>query len=146
MPAFQPYTEEELDRMTMIPPGIYNAEIISAEEKFSKSGNEMIELIAQIRDGENEKRVVYDWLVFKNHPLCIRKIKHFCESAGLSETYKSGRISGGMCANKRVIIDISEKDGKNQVNGYKTSHSEPIQNQSAPESKAPDPYNDDVPF
>jgi len=90
--SFAPMTEEEIDEMSLMPEGIYNFEVIKAIRKPSKAGNPMIELMLNFWDKDGNNHLVYDYLVFTNINLNIRKLKHFCEAVGLSEEYKKGHL------------------------------------------------------
>ena len=89
---FTPLTDEQIDALNLLEEGIYNFEVIKAERKVSKSGNPMAELQLNVWDNSGKNHLVYDYLVFSSINLNIRKVKHFCDSVGLSDQYKEGSI------------------------------------------------------
>jgi hypothetical protein len=109
---FIPKSEEELN--DLFQPGSYIAEVFKAEEKTSKSGNEMIELQLKVYSKDlSESRLVFDYLV--DIKSMAYKIKHFCDSCGITKIYESGKLSADNCAGKscQVALTINEdKDGK----------------------------------
>lgn len=90
--TFTPMTEEEIDSFSLIEEGIYDFSVVKSTKKISKSNNPMAELIIDVWDKEGKVHTVFDYLVFSNIPLNIRKIKHFCEAVGILEDYKKGQI------------------------------------------------------
>lgn len=110
MYLFNPMTEEQIQLSSLMESGIYDFEVIKSNKKTSKSGNPMAELNLNVWDKEGKQHVIYDYLVFSNIPLNIKKIKHFCDSTGLSKDYERGclpenleRLSG------KAIIGIQEE-------------------------------------
>lgn len=67
--------------------GEYDASVKVAEEKISKSGNEMIELQLEVYS-EGRRVPVFDYLMAEGFEW---KMRHFCESAGLD--YERGEMS-----------------------------------------------------
>src|SRR5258706_6344229 len=127
MYKFTPMSDEELETASLIEPGIYDFEIAKSQQKISKSGNPMAELILNIWDKNGAQRSIFDYLVFSSVPLNIKKVKHFCDAVGLEEQYKLGSLpkelerysgkvqiniqderpnpSGGFYARKNIVID-----------------------------------------
>lgn len=124
---FTPLSDEEIDAINLIDPGIYNFSVVKSTRKLSKSGNHMAELQLSIWDMAGKTHLIFDYLVFSNVPLNIRKVKHFCDAVGLQEDYKKGQLpeelnnfcgkaevgiqeaqrnpSGGMYSKKNVVVD-----------------------------------------
>jgi hypothetical protein len=119
---FIPKSEEELNELFQ--PGRYIAEVFKAEEKTSKSGNEMIELQLKVySQNMSETRLVFDYLV--DIKSMAYKIKHFCDSCGITKIYESGKLSAENCIGKscQVVLIIKEdKEGayppKNAIKDY----------------------------
>lgn len=117
---FEPKTEEEVQIAGLLEPGTYAAEVVKAEAKVSKSGNDMIALTLRVFDGKGEKRLVYDWLLDKVE----YKLRHFSASAGLLDRYQDGELSPGECEGKSVSVVLSiqpakgEYSAKNNVKDY----------------------------
>lgn len=92
MYTFNPLTEEEIQQSGLVKEGIYTFEVISAVRKTSKSGNPMAELQLNIWDDDGKTHLIYDYLVFSQIPMNIRKVKHFCEAVGLADRYEKGEL------------------------------------------------------
>lgn len=106
---FQPLTEEELNKVNLVPDGVYNFEIISSTRKHSQAGNPMAELDIKYWDEHGQMRTIKDYLVFSSHPFTLRKIKHFCDSVGLGDEYNRGELREtlyGLCG--KFIIGTQE--------------------------------------
>ena len=103
-----PVSEEQA--AGVLPKGEYDALVVNAVEKTSKSGNPMIELDITVY-GEREQ-TVRDWLLSVDTGAW--KLQSFCKSAGLWDTYQAGDISDASCKdrNVRVKVDIQPSDGK----------------------------------
>jgi len=89
---FTPISKEEADKQskksyTLLSEGDYDFVVISATNKISKSGKDMIELVLGLYDGkENPVARIYDYLLEDFQ----WKIRHFCESVGLAKNYENG--------------------------------------------------------
>jgi len=111
---FQPKTDEELYKL--LAKGEYDFEVIEAEEKKSKAGNDMIEI--QVKVFTNDGNVILkDWLLDNG------KLKRFCQAIGQDYVYESGELradslkgEGGVCK-----VDIEKQEGysdRNKIAGY----------------------------
>ncbi len=149
-----PMTEEELNAFDMMEEGIYDFEVLKSERQTSKSGNPMAKLQINVWDKNGKSTVIFDYLVFSSVKFCTRKIKHFCEAAGIVEDYLKGNIreelerlsgkvhigvqdimpnpTGGYYPAKNVVIDYVTKDN--------ASHS------GAPKPESEEFLNDSIPF
>jgi hypothetical protein len=99
---FTPMTEEELNKSFLLSDGIYDFIVKKSERKTSEAGNPMAELLLGLYDSEGNIRYVKDYLVFSTVNLCVRKIKHFCESVGITEDYEKGSV-------REELVDLSGK-------------------------------------
>lgn len=114
-----PLTEKEIDALSMMPEGIYNFEVSACEKKKSKKGNPMAELTLTVWDNQGVKHSLKDYLVFSNVGLCIRKIKHFCESTGIEGEYLSGQIRENFLGlSGKVNIGIQDETEKEDGSGF----------------------------
>lgn len=149
-----PMTEEELNAFDLIEEGTYDFEVLKSERQKSKSGNPMAKLQINVWDKNGKSTVIFDYLVFSSVKFCTRKIKHFCEAAGIAEDYLKGTIredlerlcgkvhigiqeslpnpTGGYYPSKNVVIDYVTKDN--------ASHS------GAPKPESDEFLNDSIPF
>lgn len=148
---FTPKTDEELYTVDVVPRGVYGFEVLKSERMTSKAGNPMCKLNLRFWDAEGKPKFIFDYLVFSDINLNIRKVKHFCDSVGLTEEYKKGEIpedltgrcgefelgiederpnpNGGMFPKKNTVADYIKKKQSEEVN-----------------TKSEDEFNDDVPF
>lgn len=140
--SITPMSEEELNAFDLIEEGIYDFEVLKAERKISKSGNHMAQLQLNVWDKNGKSNVVFDYLVFSSVKFCVRKVRHFCEAAGIIEDFEKGTIreeleglcgkvsigvqeslpnpTGGYYPSKNVVIDYVTKDNAQQSNDKKT--------------------------
>ena len=95
---------KEFSPLSLLAPGSYNFVVLSAEEKVSKSGNEMIALLIKVTGKDKEENLVRDWLL----PAYPRKICAFCEAVGLDFLNEDGNITEDDCmsATGRLKLDI----------------------------------------
>ena len=124
---FQPKSEAEAQGL--FDKGIYPGTVTKAEEKTSKSGNEMIALDLKFFRDDGAEVEVKDWLVSSEK--CIGKIRHFCASAGVMDLYEAGELNADVCYGQNIhaLLVVEEDDfgSKNKVADYKGNpHEAPI--------------------
>lgn len=152
---FTPKSEEEMN--PLLPPGDYDAEVIKAEETVSSKGNDMIKLTLCLYDTDGAKVFITDYLL----EAMLKKLKHFCDSAGLAEVYARGELTAEACRGATVIVKIKQKidetgqyPPKNEVDDYLTKKGLPkmppapmgSQMSSGQLAEANRSLGDDVPF
>jgi hypothetical protein len=103
----------------LLPEGQYEAVVKRAEEKVSKSGNPMIELIVTCFTVTGAKVDVFDYLLSTDD--WAWKVRHFCESAGLE--WAGGSLNDHQCVDRNVRVNLSIKKqagypDKNSVADY----------------------------
>lgn len=88
---FTPITKEEADKKTfqVLPKGIYDFEILSADEKVSKKGNPMIETKVRVFANDGSSTNVFDYLMES----MAFKLRHCAEACGLIEYYNDGKLN-----------------------------------------------------
>jgi hypothetical protein len=103
---FEAKSENELRRENLIPAGEYPFEVLTAEDKKSAKGNDMIALKLIVYMWDGSQRHVYDWIL----EAFAFKLRHFCEVTGLIENYNSGRLCAADCVGRsgKVKIGINE--------------------------------------
>jgi hypothetical protein len=151
--TFTPMTEEEINAASLIEAGIYDFQVISSVREISKAGNHQAKMQLKVWDNIGKEHFIYDWLVFSDKPLNIRKIKHFCEGVGLEEEYKKGSIPEalfGKCGKVEIGIQDERPDGKggfypkqNKVIDY-VKGGIPVPKKSIDQPKSE--LDDDIPF
>jgi len=105
--TFSPKSDEEL--IDIVPRGVYAFEVLKSERMTSQKGNPMCKLLLKYFDVNGRARLIYDYLVFSDANLNIRKIKHFCHSVGLVEEYKKGELPEDL-TNKYGEFEIGIQD------------------------------------
>jgi hypothetical protein len=120
MLKFKPYTDQELEALgneSLLLKGTYDFEVLSIEEKISRSMNEM--LIVKIKVGiANDTRVIRDYLVFTDK--MAWKFKHFCESIGLVKAYGLGCLDIQECVHGTGLCIIDVQEGAAKLDGSGT--------------------------
>ena len=117
---FSPMSEDELARASLLEPGVYPFEVISASEELSKAGNEMIRVKLNVFGPNDQQAHIFDYLMEKLQ----YKLRHFCEATGLLQKYEAGTLSEVDCESKSgyVKIKIDPANGsysaKNSVQDY----------------------------
>lgn len=148
---FQPKSEEDLKRESLLAPGTYDFEILEAKDAVSKKGNDMIALKLRVFSSDQGERTVRDWLM----PSMGFKLKHFADTTGLTGAYDAGTLAAEDCQGRagKVILAIedSEQYGpQNKVKDYEKSKkpAEEAMIQPTPKPVRPDPAPDDsgIPF
>lgn len=92
----KPLTKEQLEQGDLIPPGIYDFQVVDAQEKISKSGAEMIALQLKIFMPDGRVRVIFDYLL----EALEYKFGHFAEATGLLPKYQEGYLNAEDCFDK----------------------------------------------
>ena len=119
----------------LLPEGKFSFEVAKAEQKTSKSGNDMIAITLHVYDGKGGAKVfVYDWLTsaFK------KKVVDFCRCVGLSDLVEGGELTATRCLQRTGEVHLiqEEYEGKkrNKVDRYDYTTPQKL------------PEGDDIPF
>jgi hypothetical protein len=148
--SFPVYTNEQIEELKvsfLIDPGSYNFEVLKATNKTSSKGNPMMEMQLKVWDNNGKEHIIYDYLL--SSPTWAFKIKHFCESIGLS--YDKGGFETWDCENKfgkcEIIIQKGAKKEDGSFYPEKNSVKDYIKKDNLPStSKNNLDMNDDLPF
>ena len=137
---FTPKTENEVAASGLLEKGIYDFQIVSAEDKESKSGNEMIVLKVNVFDDEGRSTLIFDYLL----ETVAYKIRHAAYACGLGDKYEGGQLLAEDFIDKtgKVKVGISkDKTGqypdKNSISDYVVDGSD---------AKKSDDMNDEIPW
>lgn len=107
---FAPKSEEELLVSGLYPDGIYDYEILTAEERTSKKGNDMIKLEVRVFNHEAGNAItVDDYLV--DVPSMEFKIRHAAESCGLLDQYSTGFIQASDFVGRCGKLRLGQQEG-----------------------------------
>jgi hypothetical protein len=116
-----PKSEEECKSSELLSPGEYDAEVMTAEEKQSKSGNDMIAMRLKVYGDNGAEASVFDYLL----DAVAYKVRHFAEAAGMIDAYERGELYAEDLVGKVVRVKLKiehDKTGnyadKNAVQDY----------------------------
>lgn len=158
---FAPKSDDDINRELCLPPGTYDFEVVKAAEGESKKGHPMISLELRVYNGQGGALLLRDWLL-SHHPMCLRKLLHFCDTTGLREEYDAGSVGAfqmegrsGQCVIKNVESD--QYGLQAQIDDYKVAKpGEPVTKkgpsgvpaaqQDAARAHAAAIGDDDIPF
>lgn len=145
------------ERFQLLKEGEYEAVIISSEDKQSKTGNPMMDMILNVYDENGKTHEVRDFLVFTK--AMMWKVIHFANSSGLLKEYESGSLCSENVVNKRLRVKIVVEEGseihqdklkgkplgskypdKNKVSEYIKKSEQDVQ---SPTGGSPPPFTDD---
>lgn len=141
---FTPKTDEELNAESLLAAGVYSFEVINAENKTSKSDNEMIVLTLQIFDHDgNHAQRLNDYLLEK----LAFKLKHAAEACGLLDEYQRGDLQAEWFIGKTGQVKIGVEPAKGDYQARNSVKDYVIDKGSAaPAMQEPVKLNDAVPF
>jgi hypothetical protein len=135
---FTPTIDDEIDvkapKRNLLPAGFYEYEIMNAEEKTSQKGNLMLAIKLNVFKGDLNAHI-YDHIVQKYD----KKLKLFCLSAGLKESYKAGILTDIECVGRKGMVKIGiETDPKGEYSDKnKVLYYVPQQNNDEPMDEIP---------
>lgn len=116
--------EAEALKKLLMADGVYDFEVIDAEEKTSSKGNDMIMLTLTVYDESGEGNKITDYLV-PGSTYGNRKIRHAAVACGLTEQYETEKLAAedftGRAGKLRIKIQKGTKDypkPKNTVDDY----------------------------
>lgn len=113
-----PKTAQEIAEAGLWPAGIYDFEIIEAEDTTSKtSGNDMIKLKVKIFNESGQSQNLFDYLL----DAVAYKLRHAAEAFGLLDEYEAGGFDAIDCIGKtgqcKVKIDKDKSGAYPDKNG-----------------------------
>ena len=147
--------KKEMNEKNLLKRGIYDFEVMSAEETTSRAGNAMIKLKIRVFHDGGEAHL-YDYLVSTQ----VEKLCAFCDAVGLSKEYDAGDVKSddmeGRSGRAKIgIEDEKPKDdgsddkwpAKNKIKDY-LPKSEKDGGRKPKEEEAPavPTENEDLPF
>lgn len=104
------HTDETLNKLNLLTPGIHDFEVIETDDKPSAKGNDMITLKVNVFDEEGTPRIVFDYLgEFMPH-----KLKHAAEACGLANEYANGGLSHELFLNRTGKCEIATSPAKGE--------------------------------
>lgn len=101
-----PKSAEEIKAESNFPvwkPGVYDFEIRTGEDTYSKSGNDMIKLTVDVYNEEGQKQTIFDYLLES----VAYKLRHCADACGLTRQYEKGQLDA---------VEFEGKTGKCKIN------------------------------
>ena len=99
--------------------GLYDFVVKNAQDKVSKAGNDMIEVVLEVYNTKGDTQLIYDYLLAGQGQW---KLKHFCETSNLMHKFETGNVCGddfiGASGSVWLIIDEFEGKKSNKVKDY----------------------------
>lgn len=152
---FKPKTAEEIATENLLPLGVYDFEVLEAEEATSAKGNDMIKLKLKVYEDDGGHRIVFDYLL----EALAAKLRSAAEVCGLHPQYEAGELRATDFEGKvgKVKVGIQkDKAGqypdRNAVLDY-VFNKDPIAAEAkrgggigASKRAASAPLDDDIPF
>lgn len=110
---FDPISEQEAkaEQFSAWETGIYDFEVIAAEEKVSKKGNPMFALEVTLFKPNGASRKCKAWIVLTEGMRW--QLRHFCEATGMAKQYMGGEIADRDLVGKTGSAQVGIND-----NGY----------------------------
>lgn len=105
MLTFTPKSEEELLKDMLWPEGQYAFQVLEAQQKPSKSGNEMIVIKMILINSSNQNKTINDYLMCDLSSQLL-KLRNFCHTVGLGNQFESGRLCAEDCIGKEGILEL----------------------------------------
>lgn len=142
---YETKSEEELRKLMLIPEGIYPFEVVSSEEKLSKSGNEMIAINLKLFADDGSTNHIFDYLL-AHMPSMLFKLRHFCNSTSMLDQYERG-LTGEDCLGACGTVKIKHR--KEQDGTIRATVADYVSGDAAkskPEPVLNDIEDDDIPF
>lgn len=142
---FKPMSKQQLKNL--LTEGNYEFEVMTATEKQSKSGNNMIALSLKVKGHNKDVHFINDWLLqpqdhedADNVKNKIWKIRSFCYATGMVEKYEKGTLTEQDCLNKKGMAKIKVRvdnngDEVNSIGYYIEAFNQPLTDSSKAKEK-----------
>jgi hypothetical protein len=126
---FKPQTEEEAAAAStrkVLPAGIYDAEVLLAEETRSKAGNDMMKIKLAVYRPNGGQEWVWDYITDTSY-----RLAQLMTACGLSEQYQKGEVQADEIEGKsfKVTLKVDPARGdfseRNSVGRYGTATPKP---------------------
>ena len=109
----KPKSREEIAREKLLKTGIYDFEVMWAEETTSKkSGNPMVKIKIRVFHDGGEAHI-YDYIVSTQ----VEKLCAFCDAVGLSKEYDAGDVKSDDMEGRSGRVKIGIEDEKPKEDG-----------------------------
>jgi len=156
---FTPKTDKEIEEERLLPEGEYDFQISAGEDKVSKSGNEMIELLVRVYKPDGSGFILVNDYLLES---VLYKVSHAAKACGLETEYNNGNLHGDDFFGKTGKLKLGiqkDKNGqypdKNVIKDYIVSGEEKKSDPQSPtlgkakkepEKSIGEELNDEIPF
>lgn len=104
-----PKSEAEIASENLLTAGIYDFEVVKAEDQVSKaSGNDMIKLTLHVYDADGTEHLVFDYLL----DAMAAKLRHAAEVFGMLAKYERGALISDEMVGKTGKVNIIVRKNK----------------------------------
>ena len=118
---FQPKTDAELADENF-GPGVYDFEVVEAEDTQSQAGNDMIVVKLRLWNKGGKTITVRDWLL----EAMAFKLKHAADSMGLLAVYQKGELSADHVTGRTGrVVCVHDAKGYLKVKDYEVGKAQP---------------------
>jgi hypothetical protein len=144
-------TEEQIDRLGLLPKGEYEFRVIESEDTISqKSGKPQIKAKLRVKDSDGNPRTITAYLG-TNGQFMLRQLRHFCRSTGLMKEYEARKICADTIFGSEGIVSLDIGEGGISENGILYPDKNIIVDFIGDKEPAKvvnklDELNDDIPF
>lgn len=146
---FTPKSEKELAEDNLLPLGTYDFEIVDAEEKTSKAGNDMIVIKHHIFDSNGNPRIIFDYLMEQ----LAYKLRHAADACGLLDHYESGALEASDFKGKTGKLKLTIQKSKDPQYADKNVVADYVKREASNGKQPPagmlgegKPLDDEIPF
>jgi hypothetical protein len=112
----------KLSQRKLLPPGVYDARILAAQERPAKSGRDMLVFVVGVTDANGSPREIIDYLT--DSPISAARLRSACAACDLLSAYDAGEVSATGFAGKPVRVHVGVEKGKrgysdrNRIDAY----------------------------
>lgn len=114
---YTPMSADEAAKLSIRPAGVYPFDVINAEAKKSKKGDDMIALALGFYDESGARFTVKDWLVHSANRWSEKKFYDFAQATGLGPKYSSGTLDAEDCLGRSGYASVGIEKGKPKDDG-----------------------------
>lgn len=111
---FKPKTEEELKDILNFPEGGYRFVVVNAEDVIGRNNEPAIRVTMRIYDAENKFIRLTEYLKASS----LFRLLHFCQSIGMENQYKNGKLDKEQIIGKEGYAYIVVENGNNKIRKY----------------------------
>lgn len=117
MLQYEPMTEEQIDKLGLLPKGEYSFRIIGADDVISqKSGKPQIKAMMRIKDNDGGVRAIPVYLG-TNGQFMLRILRHFCRSTGLMKEYEEKNVCADTVIGAEGVVSLDIEEGGLMTDG-----------------------------